>query len=466
MSGASTQPARLIDRVPFNIRQSVLDSGEFQRITSDFVQSHVHQGVSMLIDRLQKTEGFEDDLEALRAKPDYVEVCNENSVCLVEGDDGMWFHFQWNEPVEYPLDQDTGKCIVDFERFAKTNGLRLEDWRWNGADDEAVHMDDVTDENRADLVDGSVLPHIAAVAMNDASEMIGFLAEAAKRVGKDALAADLGTPSKFEKLFAGYLQNDSELVGHRDTFHGELEAAEDACRAYSIDADEPEIYEYWSVDDYFARHLEERGEVVARDFLDSLTVWGRCTTGQSISLDGVVSRIVRDVCSDEVDALIKKMFPNVGSTNERLAGVDINVLKAIEEKRLREVTFNYESRSKEKVTEVSHVVLDADAVDRGWLLLEHRLASGAKNVSATPEDSRSLDDLKAYLVGSRKLIGDVVFAAPDQELIDTLADSLANYHRVNKDSVMHVVPDNLEKRLAAISPAYAREHQDNGPSLG
>lgn len=61
----------------------------------------------------------------------------------------------------------------------------------------------------------------------------------------------------------------------------------------SLDPDTWEIYEHWIVDRYFANELRSRGHVVF-DFCN-LTIWGRPTTGQAISMDGVVRNIVRDL---------------------------------------------------------------------------------------------------------------------------------------------------------------------------
>jgi hypothetical protein len=65
------------------------------------------------------------------------------------------------------------------------------------------------------------------------------------------------------------------------------EIASECC----LDPDTWEIYEHWIVDRYFANELRSQGHVVF-DFCD-LTIWGRPTTGQSISMDGVVRNIVR-----------------------------------------------------------------------------------------------------------------------------------------------------------------------------
>jgi hypothetical protein len=58
--------------------------------------------------------------------------------------------------------------------------------------------------------------------------------------------------------------------------------------------DEPnEVYEHWIVSDWFAGKLKERGETTGELF--NLTIWGRCTTGQAISIDHVISEIAAEM---------------------------------------------------------------------------------------------------------------------------------------------------------------------------
>lgn len=47
-----------------------------------------------------------------------------------------------------------------------------------------------------------------------------------------------------------------------------------------------EIFEHWVVDEYLYRELRDQGCTVGE--LDGLYVWGRTTTGQAISMDGVI----------------------------------------------------------------------------------------------------------------------------------------------------------------------------------
>lgn len=67
--------------------------------------------------------------------------------------------------------------------------------------------------------------------------------------------------------------------------------------SFEEDGAEPTYFEalqHFIVADWFADELEKRGEIVDKDFL-GLTIWGRPTYGQSISLDYVVQDILKDI---------------------------------------------------------------------------------------------------------------------------------------------------------------------------
>ena len=64
----------------------------------------------------------------------------------------------------------------------------------------------------------------------------------------------------------------------------------DVCEA------ESEVYEHWIVTDWLANKLEPKGEMIERDFY-GLTIWGRCCTGQAITLDDVICTIYDDTRS-------------------------------------------------------------------------------------------------------------------------------------------------------------------------
>ena len=59
-----------------------------------------------------------------------------------------------------------------------------------------------------------------------------------------------------------------------------------------------EVFEHWIVSDHLANKLEEEDETIERDF-HGLTVWGRTTTGQAISMDYVIRKIWYDLNPDQ-----------------------------------------------------------------------------------------------------------------------------------------------------------------------
>lgn len=67
---------------------------------------------------------------------------------------------------------------------------------------------------------------------------------------------------------------------------------EEFCSDMRLDPDRNEVYEHWIVSSWFARKLREKGHPVGE--LLGLTIWGRGTTGQSISMDGSILEIARD----------------------------------------------------------------------------------------------------------------------------------------------------------------------------
>ena len=76
-----------------------------------------------------------------------------------------------------------------------------------------------------------------------------------------------------------YLDDLSELSGEEDE-----------------DGNVPEVLEYWLVTPTLAEKLKEHGELVAKDFYD-LPIWGRRTSGQSITLDTVIEDIAAELFS-------------------------------------------------------------------------------------------------------------------------------------------------------------------------
>jgi hypothetical protein len=75
---------------------------------------------------------------------------------------------------------------------------------------------------------------------------------------------------------------------------GDEDALELSLGQYDPETEEytREVFEHWSVSSWLASELEKRGETIARDWYGH-HIWARTTTGQSISIDGVIEDIVR-----------------------------------------------------------------------------------------------------------------------------------------------------------------------------
>ena len=69
---------------------------------------------------------------------------------------------------------------------------------------------------------------------------------------------------------------------------------EEIANSFQIEPYDNEIFEHWIVSDFLAKRLEAYGELVNYDFY-GLTIWGRSTTGQSISMDSVIQKIKIDL---------------------------------------------------------------------------------------------------------------------------------------------------------------------------
>ena len=68
-------------------------------------------------------------------------------------------------------------------------------------------------------------------------------------------------------------------------------------RHFNLDPDYNEVYEHWIVNSSWAADdLRAYGQIVFE--FGGLTIFGRCTTGQSILLDGWTRRLMRDLPDD------------------------------------------------------------------------------------------------------------------------------------------------------------------------
>ena len=107
----------------------------------------------------------------------------------------------------------------------------------------------------------------------------------------DWLDADSERDEKFRELVFKQLEETSNM--------------EELCRELQIDTDDfrDDVYEHWLISGWLAARLRERGEVTGD--ICGLTIWGRCTTGQSICLDRVIQNLAIELWQEEWDEFVK-----------------------------------------------------------------------------------------------------------------------------------------------------------------
>lgn len=456
---------RLIDQVPFDVRQSVLQSSDFQRLASDFVHRHVHANAYGVIEMMRNDSNgrYDEELSEISGRKDYDATCDENDVEIVE-DGGSYYFFQWSDLNTIPLDGD-GDCYLDLKGFAEKHGLNLDAWAWNRETDEPILKSAITEDDGDVDMEKDLIAAIGD-ATADVKDAFSALQKIAEHEGKAELAAQLGNTSakSLKKLFGDFVAQMSVLA--LDEYDSEEECQEAACEELNLDVQESEVYEHWVVSDRFRYLLEQKGEIVSTDAVDGLTIWGRCTTGQSISMDGVVQRIVVEELDEQVDALLKEQFPHLGSDDEYLAGVPVDALKALEDGRVTRVSYAYRDRwGREDSAHLTVVLSPRDPV-KGWVM-DH-LAYGRK-ADANPGEPVPMAEIEGKLLRLGEPVGEGLKELPlSQEAIDGYVREIALYHERNKGSELHKAPDHLNERLAKLSPEYAKEHaaELSGPSLG
>jgi hypothetical protein len=108
---------------------------------------------------------------------------------------------------------------------------------------------------------------------------------------QDWLDADSERDEKFRELVFAQLESTSDM--------------EELCCEFQVDTDDfrEDVYEHWIVSGWLAARLRERGEVTGD--LCGVTIWGRCTTGQSICLDRVIQNIAIELWQEEWDEFVK-----------------------------------------------------------------------------------------------------------------------------------------------------------------
>jgi hypothetical protein len=207
---------------------------------------------------------------------------------------GLWVERNIGQCVSslmYDVGQNLGECarIFDLDYDEALGWFQREDY-------EEVVSDFIDD---ADLDDLETIADMAG----DWSDAVGNIPTAIELEGEDGevtwVVPSLGISESDEDE-----ANQSALVASIDQIRTKVKTliTNDAeyteiGQHFNLDPDYNEIYEHWVIPEgWTARELEDEGQVIF-DF-GGMTIWGRMTTGQSILLDGVTRRIVRNLDDD------------------------------------------------------------------------------------------------------------------------------------------------------------------------
>ena len=87
-----------------------------------------------------------------------------------------------------------------------------------------------------------------------------------------------------------WTEDEAALLDFMDTYSlDQIECWQDAADFLNVDPHEQEVLEHWLVSSDLAYWLSQHDEVVGE--ISGLNIWGRMTSGQSISIDGVICDI-------------------------------------------------------------------------------------------------------------------------------------------------------------------------------
>lgn len=215
-------------------------SGDYQREVGRLVHQEVLCCVSSLIYELRDVEKFQDDVLELSLRESYQDAAEEDGYVVISKDDDGNSPYVWAKP----RDKDKAARLAVLLGDRAMSAFSADEWAVEypekAAELEALGGADFDDEEDDDA----------------------------------------------RKRFIAY-----EAVGDGE-HDDEDDAWRECCDTNRIDPHQHEAYEHWVVSDWLAARLREHGEIVGE--LGGLTIWGRCTTGQAISMDGVICEIYNE----------------------------------------------------------------------------------------------------------------------------------------------------------------------------
>lgn len=270
-------------------------------LASELVQREVYYNVSSLVQTLYNLAGMCDTQGEL----DYDDLMN------------LMLRDEWESPARHFIEREAD--FDDLETIADEYGYWSDVLSESGVPDEVAETTDwVCDDCLQFLVNGELPPD--STPERDAEIADGSLSDAAPTGEETEFSINscdhCGTPlaGRRHGMCDGSMSDDLQARINatenpertEDTIREKVIALVEAesngwqkvCDDNRLDPEQREAYEHWIVSGWLARKLAEKGEITGE--VCGLTIWGRCTTGQSISMDGVIEEITRELYADEL----------------------------------------------------------------------------------------------------------------------------------------------------------------------
>ncbi len=166
---------------------------------------------------------------------------------------GWFVREDWEEPVTTYIDDAD---LSDLEEIANMVGF------WSEAIADVPTADEYVDD------DGDIYYEIEALHIVDSDE-------------------DAANEAALEEYIDRIRSNVKAMITNDDEYR-------EIADRFDLNPEQYEVYEHWTIPEgWTAAELQAHGEIVF-DFCN-LRIWGRCTTGQSISLDYVIRKIVKEL---------------------------------------------------------------------------------------------------------------------------------------------------------------------------
>jgi hypothetical protein len=285
----------------------MINDHQLQKLASGLVEREVYYNVSNLIGTLITIASNCNT----RGELDYDDLMD-----LIGRDEweltARWF-------IEHEADYDELEALADqyscWSDVLAESGVRDEvgettDWVCDDCLQYIVNGElppDTAQERDAEITDGSL--GMFATHTNEEQEFSTHICDhcgtplAGRRHGMcdgsmtDDLQARINATENPERTEDTIREKVAALV------EAEAEGWQKVCDDNRLDPEQREAYEHWIVSGWLAHRLADKGELTGE--VCGLTIWGRCTTGQSISIDGVIEEITRELYADELKEGVK-----------------------------------------------------------------------------------------------------------------------------------------------------------------